>query len=236
MAIRDITGEKFNKLTAIRFDKIERIPGEKKANYHFWIFKCECGVEKSIRKSNVIKKGATTTSCGCVNTATRKVEAKKRKVWEFANKANTKHGLSSSRFGKIFNSLKQRCNNPKNPKYSIYGNAGIKCDWHNLLDFKTDMYSSYLNHVGTFGERNTTIDRIDSNGDYSKKNCRWATYKEQNNNLKQNVFFTYNGETLCKNDWAKRIGITCPALHYRLKKYNNDIKLAIENPTPYTFR
>jgi len=183
MAIRDITGEKFNKLTAIRFDRTERIPGEKKANYHFWIFRCECGVEKSIRKNNVIKNGATTTSCGCVNTATRKIEAKKRKVWEFARRVNLKHGLSESRFGKIFNSMRQRCNNIKDPKFTLYGGRGIKVEWENLSKFKEDMYECYLIHVSEHGERNTTIDRKDPSGNYSKENCHWATYKVQNSHL-----------------------------------------------------
>lgn len=51
------------------------------------------------------------------------------------------------------------------------------------------MYVSYLKHVDEFGEKNTTIDRIDVNGDYSKENCRWATRKEQVSNTRRNRLF-----------------------------------------------
>ena len=236
METSDITGQKFNKLTAIRFDRFSRRPGKNKGNYHYWIFKCDCGNYTSTIKQNVVRKNSTTTSCGCVNTATRKRLCRERKLWLIASKHTTIHGLSGSRFGKVYNSIKQRCTNPKNKKYHIYGGAGIKCEWDNLINFRDDMYDSYLKHITDFGQSNTTIDRVNGCGNYCKKNCRWATYKEQNNNLKSNVNVMYQGEKMCISELSRRTGFPIDVLRYRLKKYNNDVKLAIENPVKFMRR
>ena len=74
----------------------------------------------------------------------------------------------------------QRCKNPKQSKFYMYGAVGIDvCDeWLTFDAFLADM-----------GERpkGKTIDRIDGNKGYSKSNCRWATIIEQQSNLKNNV-------------------------------------------------
>lgn len=57
--MKDYTGLKNNKLTAISF--IER-----SNNSTYWLFKCDCGNEKKIASNKVFNKNPTTFSCGCL--------------------------------------------------------------------------------------------------------------------------------------------------------------------------
>lgn len=56
MKSKDITGEKFGKLTALEYTKTEN-------RRQIWKFQCECGIIKEILKSSVTR-GAS-KSCGC---------------------------------------------------------------------------------------------------------------------------------------------------------------------------
>lgn len=92
-----------------------------------------------------------------------------------------KHGLRRSRIYGIWCGVKNRCNCPTSRDYKNYGAKGIKvCDeWNVFSKFYEDMSPSYSEHKDKFGEKDTTIERIDYSLGYEKANCRWATKKEQ---------------------------------------------------------
>lgn len=117
------------------------------------------------------------------------------------------HGMFGTRFYFCYFSMKQRCEDKNSTSYPRYGAKGIKLLWPTFESFRDDMYESYSQHVKDFGERQTTIDRIDNNGDYCKENCRWATYLEQAQNKSNLHFLTFNGKTQTITKWAKEIGI-----------------------------
>lgn len=108
-------------------------------------------------------------------------------------------------------------------RYRVRTRAGYKhvsfCErWNNYENFKEDMEESYLEHVKNFGDKNTTIDRIDPNGDYSPDNCRWVGWKEQSINRRNNIFFNFFGEKMTIPDAARKYGLEVQTLYERIKR------------------
>jgi len=126
--------------------------------HHVGLFKCNiCGREKEVN-INVMANDVGTSHMYCIN---------------HPDVRFTLH------FKSLFNNMKTRCNNPNYEKFHRYGGRGITCDYEYLIDFYDDFYDLYLKHVEQYGEKETTIDRINADGNYTKDNIRFATNLEQ---------------------------------------------------------
>lgn len=126
--------------------------------------------------------------------------------------------MYGTKFYNTWMHIKTRCFNSKDIMFSYYGGRGIKCLWNSFKEFRDDMYESYLKHVAEFGEKQTTIDRIDNDGNYCKENCRWATLQEQQINRSTTHFLTFKGQTKHIAEWARILGINGQTLHERIKR------------------
>ena len=178
--VKDLTGQKFNKLTVIK-----RVENDKRGEAT-WLCKCECGNSVKVLGSS-LRKGVT-KSCGCY----------KREKFN-----NYRHGLCHTRLYNIYKKIIQRVENPNCKEYKWYGGRGISiCDeWKN--DFMT-----FYNWAMQNGYADTlSIDRIDNDRGYCPENCRWVSSKEQQRNKRNNHRVTYNGETKCVSEWEEFFGL-----------------------------
>ena len=165
-------GNKYNRLTVLKLDHVK--------NYsNYYLCKCDCGNEKVIEARRILDN--TTKSCGCYQKEAR----------------ITCKNMTGTPFHNIWRGIKQRCLSPTCKTYKHYGGMGIKiCDrWLVFNNFYDDMYESYCKHVEEFGRKDTTIDRINVDGDYEPSNCKWATRSEQAIN-KRNVMLVYDNESM----------------------------------------
>ncbi len=123
-----------------------------------------------------------------------------------------RHRMRYTRFYRIWIEIRHR-----SKRHPAYQHVDVR--WKTFAAFKHDMYVSYLHHVARHGETNTSIDRRDNEGPYSKKNCRWATRIVQGNNQRSNRRITFRGVTRTVTQWARALKVSDPTLFWRLNHW-----------------
>ena len=126
----------------------------------------------------------------------------------------------------VYHGMLSRCTNPKNKSFPYYGGKGILvCEqWR----------ASFAAFVADMGQRpdGMTLDRKDSNANYSPENCRWVTLDEQNRNRSSVIHITHNGITDTMTGWARRLSTSPAALHYRIRTLGISPDVAVSMPVP----
>lgn len=191
MSVVDRVGKRYGRLsvTARAGNKIEP-SGAVRAT---WKCRCDCGNE-TVVSGQSLSRGAT-QSCGCLIKEARKSEAT--------------HGRSYDAIYRIWNSMRQRCQNPKSTQWDSYGGRGIKvCErWLVFENFLADM-----------GERpvGMTLERKDNERGYEPGNVIWASRLDQANNRRTNVHLELDGKLMTVAEWGRKTGFGKSAIKSRL--------------------
>lgn len=156
---KDLTGQKFGRLTVIKKS------GKTKWGNIKWFCVCDCGNCCTI-PGGALNKG-NTKSCGCLSI-------------EIA----TKHGYARDNAHHplyyVWRNMKNRCMNPKNKDFKQYGLRGISVcqEW-------VDDPKEFINWCLNNGWKNgLELNRVDNNSGYYPVNCNFVTHTQNCRNTR----------------------------------------------------
>lgn len=195
MKFIDLAGQRFGKLVVIG-----RVPNVMPRR-----FACTCDCGKACESTAGHLRSGNITSCGC-----KKYESQYDGVQKDPNIITKVRPIGYD----TWVGIKQRCHNPRNPRYKDYGARGIiVCDrWRGEDGFK-----NFLEDMGPRPGPKYSLDREKVDGNYCKDNCRWATDLEQGQNTRRNKNITWKGRTMCITAWERELGFNFGIIHSRLK-------------------
>lgn len=182
-------GQRFNRLTFVR------LAGRAPDKHLRGLWECDCGKSHFVIVSRVVN--GYCQSCGCLSTET---------------KPGLTHGQTDSPTYSSWQAMKGRCLNPEHKDYPRWGAKGVTV---------CDRWLSFENFLADMGERpaGTSIDRWPNfRGNYEPGNCRWATPEQQARNRFDFTMVRTPLGVMGLIDYAREIGITKGAAHWRLKR------------------
>lgn len=204
----ELTGQTFGRLTVLgKSKKCRKEP--------LWLCRCSCGNLCEVTGSN-LKRGKQ-KSCGCLRA-------------DNLRSITRKHGMTKTRLFYIWSSMIQRCSNPNNRSYPNYGGRGIKVceDWTNSFE----SFSSWAAQSGY--DDSLTLDRIDNNLGYFPENCRWASFKAQQNNRRDNIVVEIMGQSKTLSQWGELYGVKSGTIWWRYKAGKRGLELIAPVKKPET--
>jgi hypothetical protein len=202
----NLTGRQFTRLHVIR-------DTERRTNKRIlWLCRCKCGNLKEVRSSHLL--GGRIVSCGCYQ---RERSAARSRT----------HGLSRYRVYAVYRAILQRCNDPNATNYERYGGRGVKvCKrWSGRGGFER-----FISDMGMPPNDDLTIERRSNRGNYTPRNCCWATKSVQARNKHNNRKVTWRGRLMLLIEVAELERIPYKVLHQRHIQRGWGLERAVNQP------
>lgn len=214
--IRDLRGEVFGRLTVLAYAGVTRTPLRRPNGHrdvrvrHDWQCHCLCGRHIIVWHHALLS--GDNLSCGCLR---RELNIKRKRT----------HGKSDTSMYRRWNTMRERCNNPRNAKYPNYGGRGITVcqDWQ-------DSFTMFLADVGEPPFHGASIERIDNNQGYFPENVRWASRSEQQRNTSGNHLLTFQGKTQTLVAWCEELALPYFTIAARLNRQGWSVDRALSTP------
>lgn len=135
------------------------------------------------------------------------------KIREYARTHSHKQHV---RVKRLWRMMLARCYDKLSPSYRNYGGRGISVcrTWRDSFnDFR-----DWALENGYSPDRQ--LDRVENDGNYEPKNCRFVTPSQNCNNQRRNVRIRYLGETKTVAEWSRdsRIGLSAATIYSRIAR------------------
>jgi len=174
-----------------------------------WECRCACGGSAKVFGANL--RTGNTTTCGCLRAA-------------------HPEGLSKTRLYTIWCGMIGRCKDAQQPNY---GGRGIRvcAEWSSFERFHE--WASASGYADTL-----SIDRIDNDGNYEPRNCRWVTAAAQAQNTSRTVRVRVDGQIVSLAEASRMLSLNYSRLQRRMRNSGLGFEEAVayvrqyEKPNP----
>jgi hypothetical protein len=190
---------------------IERSTRKSKGGTQLTVWQCNCVCGNYHIADEINLKAGNVTRCK-ICTKERKSAAKK------THGLSGHNGLNVPKVYYTWSAMKRRCYYQKDSRYADYGGRGIT-----VCDRWKESFENFLADMGEPPTQGHSIERIDNSLNYSKENCRWASFVEQSNNKRNNIVITREGVTDTLPNWCRQLGINYNVAKKRYYNSKGDV-------------
>lgn len=217
--IKNYDGYKFGKITVIKDvgKKFYYYDNKPPTVLREVLCSCDCGNTKVILLRSLVS--GNTKSCGCLMA----LVGKKNRKYDFNTQYDGQDVFKRDTY-KIWAMMKGRCTNPNSKVYKWYGGRGI------IFDPKWNTFSGFLEDMGYKPFDDYSLDRIDSDKNYCKENCRWIPRKDQSKNTRKTKKVMYKNELITLLELVERTNSKYETVYNRIFKYGWEPEKAV-NPS-----